>query len=123
MKTAAKVFLIIGMILGFYLIFPIVLGSITIRKINEAKSSEELTKWGIISIFLVSTLGGIFVLCIKDEDLLSDNNSDNFEEVVDENVIYDNPSQRLIELKELKDEGIIDENTYQEKRKKYLEEL
>ena len=49
MKTAAKVFLIIGMILGFYLIFPIVLGSITIRKINEAKSKindiyEEIGK-------------------------------------------------------------------------------
>ena len=69
MKTAAKVFIIIGMIFTFYLIFPIMLGVLAIKKIDSATSSSELLGWAIATIFLVSTLGGIFMLFIKDEDL------------------------------------------------------
>lgn len=69
MKTAAKVFIVIGMIFTFYLIFPIVLGVLAIKKIDSATSSSELLGWAIATIFLVSTLGGIFMLFIKDEDL------------------------------------------------------
>ena len=120
MKKAAKVFLILGMVLTFYLIFPVVLGCITINKINDAKSTEELKKWGVLSIIFVSVLGGIFTLCIRDYELA------NYKVKLTSKTGYeteDDPSEKLVELKSLLDEGIIDEQTYQEKRKKYLEEL
>lgn len=121
MKKAAKVFLIIGMILGFYAILPIVFGSITIRKLNNASSRDELRPWGILSILFVSTLGGIFVLCVRDEELTRVETK----KIVNETG-YDrtnDPAEKLMELKSLLDEGIIDQETYQEKKKKYLEDL
>ena len=69
MRKASKVFLIIGMCLTFYLVFPVVLGIFALKKLNEATSSKDLTKWGILSIIFVSVLGGIFMLCIKDAEL------------------------------------------------------
>ena len=69
MKTAAKVFLIIGMIMGFWGILPLVFGIPAVKRINNAKSHEELKTLGILSIIFVSLLGGIFMLCIKDSDL------------------------------------------------------
>ncbi len=69
MKTASKVFIWIGMVLTFYLIFPIVVGVLALTKIGEAKSKEELKTMGILTALFCSTLGGIFMLCIKDEEL------------------------------------------------------
>ena len=120
MRKAAKVFLVIGMILGFYMIFPIILGSITIRKLNTASSRDELRPWGIISILFVSVLGGIFVLSVRDDELVG------VETVSVNETGYESdndPAQKLLELKSLLDDGIIDQETYQEKKKKYLEDL
>ena len=134
MKKAAKVFLIIGMIGGGYLIFPIILGIFALRRLNRAKSSEDLKVWGILSIFFVSTLGGIFMLCVKDEELADNPNIEknhvNKEKPINKDKVHTtrkqiiiDPAMRLRELKQLLDEGIIDEGTYKEKRKKYVEEL
>lgn len=134
MKKAAKVFLIIGMIGGGYLIFPIVLGIFALRKLNTAKSCEELKCWGILSIFFVSTLGGIFMLCVKDDEFagnpsIEENHVDKEKQInkdrtcITRKPVIIDPAERLRELKQLLDEGIIDEATYKEKRKKYVEEL
>ena len=69
MKTAAKVFIWIGMILQFFLIYPIVLGIFALKKINSATSKDELQTQGIFTTLFCSLLGGIFMLCIKDEEL------------------------------------------------------
>lgn len=122
MKTAAKVFLILGMILTFYLIFPVIIGVITIRKLDNAKSKDELILWGILSMFFVSRLGGLFTLLVPEDELQPEYggrvNNANYSSGKS-----DDPVRWLEELKKLKDEGIIDESTYEEKRKKYLEEL
>lgn len=68
MKTAAKVFIIIGMICTFYLIVPVIVGGIALKKMNTATSRDELTGIGIVTLLLCSLLGGIFLLCTKDED-------------------------------------------------------
>ena len=120
MKKAAKVFLVIGMILGFYAILPIIFGVITIKKINNASSAQELKGWGVVSIIFVSVLGGIFTLCIRDSEL------DNYYPKSPKELSVpkvDESANKLHELKELSDSGVIDEETYQEKRKKYLEDL
>ena len=69
MKTAAKVFTILGMIFTFWLIYPIILGYFILKKLDEATVRQELTTWGIIDLIFVSFLGGLFMLLIRDEDL------------------------------------------------------
>ena len=69
MKTPAKVFIWIGMIIQFFLIYPIVLGVLSLKKINSATSSNELQTLGIFTTLFCSLLGGVFMLCIKDDEL------------------------------------------------------
>lgn len=69
MKTAAKVFLIIQIIFTFWAIYPLVLGIIACKKLDESKDIKEIHGWGIVCLFLVSLIGGIIMLVMKEEDL------------------------------------------------------
>ena len=69
MKTVAKVFIILAMIGGFWMILPLIFGGITLSKMKTAQSVSELKVWGILDIFFCGLIGGILVLCLKDEDL------------------------------------------------------
>ncbi|MCM1297190.1 MAG: hypothetical protein NC311_16740 [Muribaculaceae bacterium] len=69
MKTAAKVFIILGMVFGCIAILPLIFGGITLSKMKKATSASELTVWGVLDIFFCGLIGGILVLCLKDEDL------------------------------------------------------
>jgi len=121
MKKAAKVFLIIGMVFSFYLIFPIVLGGIAIKKLDEGTSKEDIQLWGILSLFFVSLLGGLFMLLLKPEDLIDSEISTS--KSTTRTVKSNGPAERLIDLKSLYDEGIIDKETYEGKREKIEKEL
>ncbi len=68
MKTAAKVFIILGMIVGALGIIPLVIGAITLNKMKAATCKADVQTWGILSLIFCSLLGGIFLLCCKDED-------------------------------------------------------
>lgn len=70
MKTAAKVFIWIGIILQWYLVYPVVIGAFALKRIKTAKSKDELQAFGILTAILCSILGGILMLCIKDEELI-----------------------------------------------------
>ena len=74
MKTASKIFIWMGMILGGVLIFPIVVGILALKKINRAQSFQELQTMGVLTLLFCSFLGGIFMLCIKNEELCFDSN-------------------------------------------------
>ncbi|MDE6471515.1 MAG: hypothetical protein K2L52_00610 [Clostridia bacterium] len=69
MKTAAKVFIILGMICGCIAILPLIFGGITLSKMKKATTAKELMVWGILDIFFCGLIGGILVLCLKDSDL------------------------------------------------------
>lgn len=69
MKTAAKVFIVFGMIFGFYLIFPIVVGAIAFKKLNNATTIKEVHSFGIVTLFFCSFLGGIFMIATDETDL------------------------------------------------------
>lgn len=71
MKQTAKVFIWIGMISQCILIFPIIFGILALKKINTATSKKDLQTLGILTIFFCSILGGIFMLNIKEEELLN----------------------------------------------------
>lgn len=69
MKKTAKVFVWIGMIIQFFLVYPIVVGVLALKKIEEAKSKDDLQTLGILTLLFCSLLGGIFMLSISDEEL------------------------------------------------------
>ncbi|MGN0804548.1 MAG: hypothetical protein ACI4MS_04105 [Candidatus Coproplasma sp.] len=69
MKTATKVFIIIGMIVGAIAILPLIFGGITLSKMKSAKDVSELKVWGVLDLLFCSLIGGILVLCLKNEDL------------------------------------------------------
>lgn len=64
MKTAAKVFMIIGMVCGFWCVLPLVFGIIGIKKLNNG---EMTTGWKVVTLIFVSLVGGILLLCMKNE--------------------------------------------------------
>ena len=121
MKTAAKVFIIIGIVLTFWLIYPLVLGFIALNKIDEARDKSELQTWGIITLILVSQLGGLFMLLIPNEEL-SQNYVETNEEVKTTPVYEYNNEQvntnsfeyieKIKELKDLFDSGAITEEEF-----------
>ena len=63
MKTAAKVFIIIGMIVGCWTILPLIFGFIAL---NKMKKNEMKTGWKIVTLIFVSLIGGILLLCDND---------------------------------------------------------
>ena len=124
MRKAARVFLILGMIFQCYLIFPVVLGIFANRCLTNAKTKDDLRTWGILSIIFVSVLGGIFMLCVRDEELQGDEASSVApREIPSKKLSLEYAGEKLVQLRKLYDDGIIDLDTYNEKRKKYVEEL
>ena len=68
MKTAAKVFIILGMVLQCFLIFPLIVGFIALKKLKNAKSKSELTVIAIVTLLLCNTIGGILMLCLPESE-------------------------------------------------------
>lgn len=67
MKTAAKVFIIIGMITGCVAILPLIFGIIALKKMKTEKPSTGLS---VCVLLFCSLLGGVFLLCSKPEEYL-----------------------------------------------------
>lgn len=65
MKTAAKVFIWIGIILQGIFVFPIIVGFFALKKINN-ESPASYKEFAILVCFFCSLLGGIFMLCLDD---------------------------------------------------------
>ena len=69
MKTAAKIFTIIGMVVGCWMIVPIIVGILSLNKMKTATCKSDLTVMAILNLLFCSMLGGVFMLLIKDEEL------------------------------------------------------
>lgn len=69
MKTVAKVFIILGMIFQFFLIYPIILGAIVLKKMKTAQKADDLSiGWKIVTLLFVNIIAGIVLLVMKDSD-------------------------------------------------------
>lgn len=68
MKTASKVFIIIGCVLGSFMIYPLIIGIFAYDRIDRATKKSELTGWAIAVLILVSRIGGICMLLLTDND-------------------------------------------------------
>jgi hypothetical protein len=69
MKQAARIFIILGIILGFWAILPIIFGLPALKKLDAASTKAELGSTPIIVLLLVSPIAGILMLVMKDSDL------------------------------------------------------
>ena len=65
MKTAAKIFIILGMIVGFYWIVPLIVGAIAL---GQMKNGRPSTAMSIVVLIFCSLIGGILLLVAKDSD-------------------------------------------------------
>ena len=65
MKKAAKVFIVIGMIFQFWLVIPLILGIVALNKMKKGKPSVGFS---VCVLLFVNVLGGIFLLCSKEEE-------------------------------------------------------
>ena len=77
MKTAVKTFIIIGCVLGCFMIYPLVLGIVAYDKLEHATHKKELTGWAILALLFVSRIGGIMMLFITDQELSGVRNDKN----------------------------------------------
>ena len=59
MKTAAKIFIIIGMIVGFWSILPLIFGFSALKKI---KNDEVTVGTGVLTLIFVNVIAGILLL-------------------------------------------------------------
>ena len=65
MKTAAKVFIWIGIIVGFWSILPLIFGIIAL---NKMKKNELTTGWKVCVLLFVNLIAGILLLCMPNEE-------------------------------------------------------
>ena len=65
MKTAAKVFIIIGMIFQCWMILPLIFGGIALHQMKTKKPSTGMC---VCVLLFCNLLGGIFLLCSKEEE-------------------------------------------------------
>ena len=66
MKTAAQVFIIIGMVCGFWMILPLIFGGIALSQMG--KGTRPSTGMSVCVLLFCSLIGGILLLVAKDED-------------------------------------------------------
>lgn len=66
MKTAAQVFIIIGMVCGFWVILPLIFGGIALSQMS--KGQRPSTGISVCVLLFCNMIGGILLLCAKDED-------------------------------------------------------
>jgi len=55
--------------IGCYFILPIILTSLSLRKLSAAKSKNQLIALGVLNILFSGLIAGILMLLIKDSDL------------------------------------------------------
>lgn len=81
MKTVAKVFIIIGMIFQCYMIFPLILGIIALKKLNKAEKKDDFgIGWGVVVLIFVNLIAGIVLLCMNDENYADGKKPEEIEE-------------------------------------------
>ena len=74
MKTCVKVLIWVGMIIQFYMIYPIVFGILALKKLDSFKDRDELIKYSVLTMVFCSLAGGIVMLFMNEEGKPSTNN-------------------------------------------------
>ena len=67
MKLAAQIFIVIGMVLGFWTILPLVFGIMALVQMKDGKPATWLN---VCVLIFCSLIGGILLLVSKEEDYM-----------------------------------------------------
>ena len=118
MKIAAKVFIILSMIGLCFLIVPIIVGAIALHKLEKATSKNDLIVIGVLTILFCSVIGGILMLCMSEDELLSNRHVVAIEKKNAEST--SDLITKIDHLKKLKDDGVISEEEYQKAKTKII---
>ena len=70
MKKTAKVFIWIGIVCQFFLIYPIIVGILALQKLEEARKKDEILTIGIFTLLFCNLIAGIIMLTMTDKDLV-----------------------------------------------------
>lgn len=130
MKTI-KFFIILGMILGAIFIVPLIVGFLALKRLDTSTTTKELLPISICVLIFCSLIGGILMLNLTDDDLckyiLSPNEQKLVDAIIDtmDDDDFDDESNKSIikkmkDLKELYEEGVINDKSYCEKINKYI---
>ncbi|MBP3333272.1 MAG: hypothetical protein J6M35_04410 [Clostridia bacterium] len=68
MKTAAKIFIIIGMVVGFWSILPLIFGFIALNKLKKATNKSDIIVAAVLALIFCNMIGGILMLCIPETE-------------------------------------------------------
>ncbi|MBQ7847601.1 MAG: hypothetical protein IJ344_04870 [Clostridia bacterium] len=68
MKTAAKLFTIIGIVVNFWTIVAPIVGILALNKMKKATCKSDLTVMAVLNLIFCNLIGGILMLLLKDED-------------------------------------------------------
>ncbi len=69
MKNLIRIMVIIGMVSGGILIFPIIFGIKALKELDEAMSPKDLQNTAILTLIFVNMIAGVLMLVIKESDL------------------------------------------------------
>ena len=69
MKTAAKILIILNLIFSFWLIIPLIIGIIALRKLEKETNPKNLVVIGVLVLIFSSLIAGILMLLMKPSDL------------------------------------------------------
>ncbi len=67
LKLIAKIFIIIGMVCGCWIILPLIFGALGLSALGKGKGKPSVGMSVCVLLFC-SLIGGILMLCIKDEN-------------------------------------------------------
>ena len=140
MKTAAKIFIIIGMVCGFWCIAPLIVGFFALDKLESARTKNELAGMAICTLLLCNTIAGILMLCMPESELAG--NGDSFNQQPEQNSYSGQNAQKvepqpkpqakegedeivanLDKLKRMKEQGILNDEEYEKLRKREVDKL
>lgn len=68
MSTAIKVTIIIGMVVGFWMVLPIIFGAIALNDMSNGRRPS--TTMSILVLLFCSWIAGVLLLAAKDEDFI-----------------------------------------------------
>ena len=69
MKTVAKVFTVLGMIVGCWTIVPIIIGILALKQLSAPTTQSEWKAISILNLLFCNTIAGILMLCMSENEI------------------------------------------------------
>lgn len=129
MRSLAKFFTIMGIICECWLVLPLIVGILSIKSIDNAKTKDDLVALAICNMLFCSFLGGLFMLLIPESDFKQNKTHvstspkmlEQYFDKKQENSSQDPDSIDLLErYKSLLDKGIITQEEYEQKKSEIM---